>query len=83
MDDGTGNVRVVLFRDLAEKIYGAKAEQIEDVEKFYDGLDVLGKEIVVGGRVKKGLSGELELVGNKLEEADAKKECEMVLKEIG
>lgn len=84
-DDGTANIRVIFFRDLAEKIYGLKAEDIglDDLNKFYDGLDSLGKEFIIGGRVKKNnFSGELELVGNKIELVDPKQECQILLKEL-
>lgn len=86
LDDGTETIRVVLFRDLAEKIYGIKSAEINftDLNGFYDSLLVLGKEFVVGGRAKKNnFSGELELVANKVEEVDPKKECELILKWIG
>lgn len=84
-DDGTGSIRIVLFRDLAEKVYQIKAEEIDltDLNKFYDGLDSLGKEFIIGGRVKKNnFSSELELVANKLEPVDPKQECKELLKEI-
>jgi len=85
LDDGTGTLRIILFREFAERVYGAKSADIDasDIEGFYSGLDVLGKEFVIGGRIKKNtFSGELELVANKVEEVDAKKECERLLVEI-
>lgn len=86
IDDGTGTIRVILFREMAEKIYCLKASEInlEDLDGFYSGLDVLGKEFIIGGKVKKNnFSGDLEMVANKVGEVDAKKECELLVKEIG
>ncbi len=85
VDDGTANVRVIFFRDLAEKLYGMKAEYMDlsDINKFYGSLGVLGKEFIIGGRVKKNnFSGEIELLGNKIEAADPKQECQILLKEL-
>ncbi len=86
LDDGTGTIRLVAFKEIAEKLYGAKADQIDlaNLEKFYDEIDLLGKEFVVGGRVKKNnFSGEIEMIVNRLDGIDNKKECEILLKELG
>ena len=86
LDDGTGIIRVIAFKELAEKLYGIKAGQMDltNLDEFYSKLDFLGKEFLVGGRLKKNnFSGELEMVVNRLEEVDSKKECEVLMKELG
>ncbi len=85
LDDGTESIRVIFFRELAEKLYGIKSSEItyENPDDFYNKFDILGKELVTGGRVKRNsFSGELEIVANRLEEADPKKECQSLLKEL-
>ncbi len=58
VDDGTENIRVVAFRETAEKILDMNAEQIlnalENPTEFEIELQekLLGKEILIAGRVK-------------------------------
>jgi len=57
VDDGTGNIRAVFFRDLVEKLTGLKKEELETMneEERYKLIrkKILGKEFVLRGRVKK------------------------------
>lgn len=54
MDDGTGNIRVVGFRENAEKIFGMKASEAEnkDIKELIKNIPV-GREYLFCGRVKK------------------------------
>lgn len=68
-DDGTGNIRVVFFRELAEKLSGLSADQLNDmeVERRLEMVEnaLLGKQIVLQGRVKKNkIFDRLELIAN-------------------
>jgi replication factor A1 len=91
VDDGSGNIRVVFFRNLAENVLGKKAEELReivskegDLFSVYDNLDSLGKEFVMRGRVKKNQFTErLEFIVNEVDEVDVKKECEDLVKKIG
>ena len=86
LDDGTEVLRVIMFREIAERLYKIKADEIDlnNLEAFYESLDFLGKEVLLGGRIKKNnYSGEKEMVVNKIEEIDSKKECEVLLGELG
>jgi len=57
LDDGTGDIRAVFFRELAEEISGLKPEdltnlEIDDRYKLMS-KSLLGKELIVQGRVVK------------------------------
>ncbi len=80
VDDGTGTIRVVFFRELAQKLIG-KAES-ENPEEIYGEIK-LGQEYVIKGKVKKSnFSGELEMVANSVEDLDVRKEAEKILEEL-
>lgn len=62
-DDGTGNLRAVLFRDQASKLIANKTN-FEDIKK-----EVLGKQLILRGKVTKNeMFNRIELVVNNLEE---------------
>src|SRR3989344_4799072 len=62
-DDGTGNLRAVLFRDQATKLLAEK-QSFEDIKK-----EVLGKQLLLRGKVTKHeMFNRIELVVNNLEE---------------
>lgn len=89
VDDGTGNVRVVLFRDQAEKILGTPAEQAKNdfnsagMDAFWDKFRGLGVELMIDGRVKTNdLSKELEIVANSVQEVNVKEEAGKLLEEL-
>jgi ssDNA-binding replication factor A large subunit len=89
LDDGSGNIRVVFFRELAEKVFGMDANTLQKMakgkggdEEIYEKLQ-LGKELVIRGRVKKNqVTEKLELVASDVEEVDPKRESEKLVKEI-
>ncbi|MCJ7816375.1 MAG: DUF2240 family protein [Candidatus Aenigmarchaeota archaeon] len=90
LDDGYGNIRVVFFRELAEKLFGKTATELRafaqervDPMAVYEASDVLGKDYVIKGRVRKNdLTENLEMIANSIEEPDVKREFEMLMKEI-
>lgn len=87
IDDGTGNLRVVFFRDLAEKISGISANELlkMEEEKRFEYLKnrLLGKEIVVSGRIKKNkVFDRLELVVNVCKHLNISEESKRLAKEI-
>ena len=62
-DDGTGNIRAVLFRDQAEKLILNKTN-FEEIKK-----EVLGKQLILKGKINKNeLFNRLEIVVNNIEE---------------
>jgi replication factor A1 len=88
-DDGTGNIRVVFFRELAEKVMGNTAAalqqsvlQSKDPLAFFDQIP-MGRDFLVQGRVKKNdFTENLELVANDIQEMDVKKEAQLLLKKL-
>lgn len=56
IDDGTGNIKFVLFREVAEKVVGKKAEELarlnEDERREYIEERLLGKDLVLRGRAR-------------------------------
>ncbi len=69
LDDGTGNIRAVLFRDLAEKVLGKEPYNFEEIKK-----SVLGKQFSIKGKINKNeMFDRLELMATSLEEPDPMK----------
>lgn len=91
VDDGTGSMRSVFFRENAEDLTGVDTddawemtEEGEAMESFTEKCnELLGKEIVVSGRVKMNdFFGSPELIVDSFKEADPKEEAEAVLKSL-
>jgi len=91
VDDGYGSIRVVFFRELAEKAFGKSVDELRklmmksaDPLAIFDQFQNIGRDMVLRGRVKRSAINEsLEFVVNDLQEMDVKKECEMLVKELG
>jgi len=87
LDDGTGNIRVVFFRELAEKVIGDAAKDLKNAKdgkltEIYENIQ-LGGEFMIKGRVKKNqFSEKLELVANDVEEIKPREESESLLVKI-
>jgi len=90
LDDGHGNVRVVFFRELAERLFGKTAAELRayaqervDPMAVYEIFEGLGKDYIIRGRIRKNeLTENLEMIANWVEEPDIKKEFGMLMKEI-
>ncbi|HLC86498.1 MAG TPA: hypothetical protein VJG30_04390 [Candidatus Nanoarchaeia archaeon] len=66
LDDATDNIRVVCFRDVAEKIIGKDKPDFEIVKK-----DNKGRQIMVKGKVSKNeMFSRVELIASAVEELD-------------
>ncbi len=75
VDDGSGIIRAVFFRKVAEQLVGPVEQLLPDFT--FDGL---GKEFVMKGRVKRNdLTGKLELIVSDVQEVDTKTECQRLL----
>ncbi len=80
IDDGTGNMRVVMFGSCAEKVLGAKKEEIENVKELFK--NVLGKEFIFQGRVRKNkFFDRPEFITNNVKSVNVIKEIERMLGE--
>lgn len=80
LDDGTDNLRVVLFRDQARKVLEVdeETEKEGDLRKVEDAAEeAIGKELEITGRTRyNDYFGALELMVNDVEEVDAKEQIE-------
>lgn len=91
IDDGTGSIRCVFFREVAESLIGMNTD--DALKKFKDiGKDALaeefrqvcGKEIIVKGRAKiNNYSEALEIVANGVSDVDTKIEIEKLMENVG
>lgn len=87
LDDGTGNIRVVLFRDQARKLLDIDKEtekegDLKAVEKAAE--EAIGKEVEIEGRTRfNDYFGQLELVGNSFDELDVNEKMEELVKTVG
>ncbi len=88
IDDGTGNIRAVLFRDNAEKVLGLTTEKAEEL--FKEGgrdkvlsMVPLGKEFIFKGYAKMNkIFDRLEFIINEVSDVDVKSEINKTLNEI-
>ncbi len=89
-DDGTGNIRAVLFGREAERFLGVKIPELfEDINKDMEGTlkklakRVLGKEFVVVGDVKRNdFTGFLELLVRSVREPNPVEEAKDLIEEL-
>ncbi len=90
IDDGTDNIRVVFFREMAEKVFGKSTDELAKIAEasndpfaIYEHFRNLGREFIIRGRVKKNaFTDSLELVANDVSDVDVKKEAEYLIKEL-
>lgn len=91
LDDGSGNIRAVFFRDLAERLFGEKALGLKqlaqkkgDLLSIFDDFPSMGKDFVVRGRARKNdFTGNLEFVVNDVQDCDPVKEANSLLEKAG
>jgi len=84
IDDGTGNIRAVFFRDSALKLIGMDiAEALKRKDTFFENLDVLGKEYIMFGRVRRNkMFDRLEFVVNNVKEIDVEGEINKIINNL-
>ena len=69
VDDGSSNIRVVFFRDVAEKLIGKEPSTFEDIKK-----NILGKQFLIKGKVNKNeMFYRIELMANSVEDPQPEK----------
>lgn len=79
MDDGSGNMRIVFFRENAEKILGMSTDEAKQRKNIFENL-WLGKEFVFTGRVRKNqLFERNEFIVQNFREVDVKLEINSLL----
>jgi ssDNA-binding replication factor A large subunit len=84
IDDGTGNTRAVFFRENALKLIGMNMEEVlKKQESFFNDLDILGKEFLISGRVRRNrMFNRLEFVANSVKDVDIESEANKLLNNL-
>ena len=84
VDDGTGNIRAVFFRNNALRLMGMNMEEILKMEdSFFDNLDILGKEFIMIGRVRRNkMFNRLEFVANNVKEVNIESEANKIINNL-
>lgn len=90
VDDGTDNIRAVFFREMAEKIFGMKVDELRALSMkasnpmdVYEHFQGLGRDYIFRGKVKRNeLTENKEIIVNEIEDMDVKKEAETLLKKM-
>lgn len=87
IDDETGNIRVVFFRELAEKVLGTSTKKLEEVSQDarYDFVRdrLVGKELIISGRVKNNkFFKTLEIVADSVKDLNPLEESKRIADEL-
>jgi len=87
IDDGTSDIRVSFFRELAETLAGISVDELEKIEedkrKSFLEERLLGKEIIVEGRVKKNeMYDRLEMVATNIKPFNPTEESYKLVEEL-
>jgi len=87
IDDGSGNIRVVFFRENAEKVVGIKASDLKKMEREEREKIIkerlLGLELVLRGKVKKNKIFErFEFIVDEVRDLDVRKESKKIIEEL-
>jgi replication factor A1 len=89
IDDGTGNIRAVFFRENAEKIFGKSSKDVKEefskrgFDTFWEKFTGLGKEFLIEGRVKvNDFSKEPEILANSVRDINIKEETRNLIKSL-
>ncbi len=88
VDDGTGNIRAVFFRDIASNLLGLNGNALSELQNnnmmFSDIKDkVMGKQLAITGKVKKNeMFDRLEFVANQIKEINPDVLADTINKEM-
>ncbi|MHA1222818.1 MAG: DUF2240 family protein [Candidatus Heimdallarchaeaceae archaeon] len=84
IDDGTGNIRAVFFRDNALKLIGMSMDEALKIkDSFFDNIDVLGKEFIMFGRVRRNkMFNRLEFIVNNIKEVNLEEEINKIINNL-
>lgn len=88
IDDGYGNCNVVFFRNTSERLLNKSVDEVEkDIELkgekgFFNNLNILGKELIISGVVRKNIFNNIELVAHKVEDVNIKEKINNLLGEL-
>lgn len=87
IDDGTADIRCVMFRDAAEKFCGINSNDLSELEaeERFEKIKkaLLGKEVILVGRVKKNkIFDKLELIASDFKDINALEESMKISDEL-
>ena len=84
IDDGTGNIRAVFFRDNALNLIDMGMDDVlKKGDSFFDEMDVLGKEYIISGRVRRNkMFNRLEFVANNVKQVDLEGEINKLINNL-
>lgn len=84
VDDGTGNMRAVFFRENALNLLGMTMEEVlEKSNNLFNEINVLGKEYIMVGRLRRNkMFDRLEFVANHVREVDTVHEANKLLNRL-
>jgi replication factor A1 len=90
IDDGTGNIRAVLFGKVAEKLLGMNAQRVfeqfkqtPNLVELYDKFGLLGREIILQATTRYDkYFGQLELRVRDVQVPDARREARALLEKV-
>ena len=87
IDDGTADIRVVFFRELAEKVSGAVPSDLEEMgeQARLEAMKkvLIGKELVISGNVKKNdFFKALELIADSATDLNPLEESKKLVEEV-
>ena len=84
IDDGTGNIRAVFFRDNALNLIGMSMDDVlKKGDSFFEDLNVLGKEFIISGRVRRNkMFNRLEFVANNVKQVDLEGEINKLINNL-
>jgi len=83
VDDGTGNIRAVFFRNAGLQLIGMNIEEaVEKGNGIFD-LDTLGKEFVITGKIRRNkMFNRLEFVANNVKEINVIDEANKIINNL-
>ena len=86
-DDNTGDLRIVFFRELAEKVCGISSNELVsmEIEERYKTIknNLLGRELIISGRVRKNkISDRLEMMANDFKDINVLEESKRLAEQI-
>lgn len=84
IDDGSGNIRAVFFRNAALQLIGMSLEDaLKNKDALLDNIDVLGKEFVLTGMVKRNkMFNRLEFVVRSIRDVDIVYEANKIINSL-
>ncbi len=90
LDDGTDNIRAVMFGDVAERLLGMTSKQVSDafkskpdIAEFYHDLKLVGRELLVYGTTRRDrYFDQIEIRASEVRVPDPLQEASVMLKRL-